>query len=156
MADGDVRSPEPWPPGRVLVVVATYKEEATIAALMAGVLGVAADLHLLVVDDESPDGTPQLALAEGLTLAKHRGFAVAVTMDADASHDPDDIPRLLAALGRMTNALGSLIGRIQAAGTRLAGVEADTAAALARQERAVRRFSGSAQDVSNAVTQISA
>ena len=63
MADGDVRSPEPWPPGRVLVVVATYKEEATIAALMAGVLGVAADLHLLVVDDESPDGTPQLALA---------------------------------------------------------------------------------------------
>jgi len=67
-----------------------------------------------------------------------------------------EVGRLLAALGRMTNALGSLIGRIQAAGTRLAGVEADTAAALARQERAVRRFSGSAQDVSNAVAQISA
>jgi len=122
MADGDVRSPEPWLPGRVLVVVATYNEEATIAALVAGVLAAADDLHLLVVDDDSPDGTPQLALAaaaaeprvhvlvrrgrrglggalaEGLALAKHRGFAVAVTMDADASHDPDDIPRLLAAL----------------------------------------------------------
>ena len=41
MADGDVRSPEPWLPGRVLVVVATYQEEATIVALMAGVLAAA-------------------------------------------------------------------------------------------------------------------
>lgn len=122
MADGDVRSAEPWPPGRVLVVVATFREEATIAALLAGILAAAPGLHVLVVDDDSPDDTPRLALeaaaaeprvhvlvrrgrrglgtalAEGLALAKHRGFSVAVTMDADASHDPQDIPRLLAAL----------------------------------------------------------
>lgn len=122
MADGDVRSAEPWPPGRVLVVVATFREEATIAALLAGILAAAPGLHALVVDDDSPDDTSRLAfeaaaaeprvhvlvrrgrrglgtaLAEGLALAKFRGFTVAVTMDADASHDPQDIPRLLAAL----------------------------------------------------------
>lgn len=118
----DVRSPSDWPPGRVLVVTATYRERATIAALCRHVLGVDPALQLLVVDDDSPDGTaeavreiardqPRLhlhvrrgrrglgsAIVEGFRSARRHGFEVAVNMDADGSHDPDDIPRLLAAL----------------------------------------------------------
>lgn len=118
----DIRSPEPWPPGRVLVVTATYRESETIRDLCRRVLAVDGALQLLVVDDDSPDGTagivldalrcqPRLhllvrrgrrglgsAIVEGFRVAVDHGFDVAVNMDADGSHDPDDIPRLLAAL----------------------------------------------------------
>jgi hypothetical protein len=81
-----------------------------------------AALQMLVVDDDSPDGTGEIvldlsrtrprlhvlvrrgrrglgsAIVEGFRAASSHGFAVAVNMDADLSHDPDDIPRLLAAL----------------------------------------------------------
>jgi len=121
-ARADLRSPDAWPPGRVLVVTATYEERATITALIAAVLAVDPGLQLLVVDDDSPDGTGALALAaaaaeprvhvlvrrgrrglggaiiEGFREATRHGFDVAVNLDADLSHDPADIPRLLAAL----------------------------------------------------------
>jgi glycosyltransferase involved in cell wall biosynthesis len=121
-APADSASPDDWPPGRVLVVAATYNESENVAALVDQVLGVSADIQMIVVDDDSPDGTggyaleradrePRLhalvrrgrrglgsALVEGLDIGRRHGFAVAVTMDADFSHDPDDIPRLLAAL----------------------------------------------------------
>jgi methyl-accepting chemotaxis protein WspA len=74
-------------------------------------------------------------------------------VDARGEHE---VGRLLGAFGRMSHSLGGLIGRIQAAGERLSSVEADAAAALGRQERAVRGFSGSAQEISAAVAQISA
>jgi methyl-accepting chemotaxis protein WspA len=64
--------------------------------------------------------------------------------------------RLLGSFERMTQSLGGLIGRIQAAGERLSSVEANATAALTRQERAVRGFSGSASEISAAVTEISA
>lgn len=119
-ADG--RSPEPWPAGRVLVVTATFRERENIADLCRRVLAVDGSLQLLVVDDDSPDGTagivtealsgePRLhllvrrgrrglgsAIVEGFQTAIRHGFEIAVNMDADGSHDPDDIPRLLAAL----------------------------------------------------------
>ncbi len=119
---GDVRSPEPWPAGRVLVVTATYNESESIAALVDRVLAVDPRLQMLVVDDDSPDGTGAIVLAaaatqprlhllirrgrrglgsailEGFRAARGHGFEVAVNMDADFSHAPDDIPRLLAAL----------------------------------------------------------
>lgn len=118
----DVRSAENWSPGRVLVISATYNEQANVSALVKGVLGVDPEYQLLIVDDDSPDGTGSIALDlalmeprlhvllrkgrrglgsaifEGLSLAHDRGFAVAINIDADASHDPADIPRLLAAL----------------------------------------------------------
>jgi len=118
----DSRSARDWPPGRVLVVSATYRERETIAPLVRRVLAVDPALQMLVVDDDSPDGTadvvrgmaadePRLhlhvrrgrrglggAIVEGFRSAGRHGFAVAVNMDADSSHDPDDIPRLLAAL----------------------------------------------------------
>jgi dolichol-phosphate mannosyltransferase len=118
----DIASRTDWPPGRVLVVAATYQERANVEPLIDRVLAVAPDLQLLVVDDDSPDGTgtvamrraadqPRLhvlvrrgrrglgaAILEGFDLAARHGFEIAVNMDADLSHEPEDIPRLLAAI----------------------------------------------------------
>ncbi|MFZ4733227.1 MAG: polyprenol monophosphomannose synthase [Pirellulales bacterium] len=118
----DTASAGGWPPGRVLVVAATYNEAENISELVSRVLAADPDLQLLVVDDDSPDGTgtaalrlaaaePRLhvlirrgrrglggAVVEGFRTAADHGFAVAVNLDGDLSHDPDDIPRLLVAL----------------------------------------------------------
>lgn len=118
----DIHSRSDWPPGRVLVVSATYNERENIAVLIERVLAVSPELQLLIVDDDSPDGTGQIALSltehtprlhvlvrrgrrglgtailEGFEMGRRQGFDVAVNMDADFSHDPADIPRLLAAL----------------------------------------------------------
>jgi methyl-accepting chemotaxis protein WspA len=69
---------------------------------------------------------------------------------------PGEGGRLLGALATTAETLGGLLGRIRSAGGRLATVEADAAAALVRQDRAVRNFSGSAHEISAAVTEISA
>lgn len=66
-----------------------------------------------------------------------------------------EMGRLLRSLERMTQSLGGLIGRIQAAGERLSSVESEATAALARQDRAVRSVSGSANEIATAVTEIS-
>lgn len=121
-SNADTHSSGAWPAGRVLVVSATYNERENIDSLIERVLGVDPELQLLIVDDDSPDGTGQIALdlaerqprlhvlirrgrrglgsaiLEGFELGRRRGFEVAVNMDADFSHDPADIPRLLAAL----------------------------------------------------------
>jgi len=121
-ATTDIQSVRDWPAGRTLVVSATYNERENIAALIDRVLGVSPHLQLLIIDDDSPDGTGQIALdhaegnprlhvlvrrgrrglgtaiLEGFELGRRHGFDVAVNMDADFSHDPADIPRLLAAL----------------------------------------------------------
>ena len=118
----NLHSRDDWPPGRVLVQSATYNERENIEDLIDAVLGCAADVQLLIIDDNSPDGTGQIArehagreprlhvlvrrgrrglgsaILEGFELARRRGFDVSVNMDADFSHDPADIPRLLVAL----------------------------------------------------------
>jgi dolichol-phosphate mannosyltransferase len=118
----DVRSRADWPAGRVLVQTATYDERENISALVDAVLAVDPELQMLVIDDDSPDGTGRIvleqaatdprvhvlvrrgrrglgsAILEGFREARAHGFEVVVNMDADFSHDPADIPRLLAAL----------------------------------------------------------
>ena len=110
---GDLASVLTWPPGRVLVVTATYNDRGSIGALVDRVLGVEAGLQMLVVDDDSPDGTgtlvldlartrPRLhvlvrrgrrglgsAIIEVFRAASAHWFAVALNMDADFSHDPE-------------------------------------------------------------------
>jgi dolichol-phosphate mannosyltransferase len=122
MADSHVRSRGDWPAGRVLVQAATYNERENVLGLIDAVLGVSPELQFLVIDDDSPDGTGRLALeraereprlhvlvrkgrrglgsaiVEGFAEARAHGFEVGVNMDADFSHDPADIPRLVAAI----------------------------------------------------------
>ncbi|HWH33631.1 MAG TPA: polyprenol monophosphomannose synthase [Egibacteraceae bacterium] len=117
---------------RPLVVVPTYNEIATLERVVSGALAADARLHVLVVDDGSPDGTgdlaEKLALAgdgrvavlhrrakSGLGSAYKRGFEwgmargydVLCEMDADLSHNPADLARLLAALESADLAIGS-------------------------------------------------
>ena len=107
----------------VCVVLPTYNERDNLEPMAAAILAALPEARLLVVDDSSPDGTGQLAdtLAaadqrigvlhrpgkEGLGVAYRDGFRRAlddpdiravVQMDADFSHDPKDLPRLLAPL----------------------------------------------------------
>ena len=116
---------------RTLVVLPTYDEAGTIAAVVAGVLEAGPTIDVLVVDDRSPDGTAGIvaALAEreprvrllvrrgklglasaylaGFDVALDRGYDLIVEMDADLSHRPEELPRLLAATARYDVVIGS-------------------------------------------------
>lgn len=116
---------------RTLVVIPTYQEADNITGLLAAIHAAAPGAHVLVVDDNSPDGTAALAEAAaadagtvkvlrrpgkaGLGSAYRHGFRVAldegydaiVSMDADFSHDPSVIPALLDALRDADAAIGS-------------------------------------------------
>jgi methyl-accepting chemotaxis protein WspA len=118
---------------------------ATGSALLVGLPAVLAALWLTrsIVDPVRE----AMAVAEAVATG-NLGHRVAVA-------GQDEVGRLLGACDRMNKSLGGSVGRIQSAGERIAGVEADAARALARQERAVRGFSGSAQEISAAVAQIS-
>ena len=109
----------------VWVVLPTYNERENIEPIAAAILDALPQAHLLVVDDASPDGTGALAdeiaardervhvlhrsAKQGLGAAYRHGFRwvlerpdaeAVVQMDADFSHDPRDLPRLLAPLMR--------------------------------------------------------
>ena len=111
----------------VWVVLPTYNERENLERMAAAILEALPECSLLVVDDRSPDGTGELADTiaareprvavlhrpgkEGLGVAYRDGFRwvldrgdtrAVVQMDADFSHDPADLPRLLAPL--MANA----------------------------------------------------
>jgi dolichol-phosphate mannosyltransferase len=115
-----------------LVVIPTYQEAENIVDVLQRVRAAAPDASVLVVDDGSPDGTADLADAAGTELgqvhvlrrsakaglgAAYRagfewglaeGHDVLVEMDADLSHDPSDVPRLLEAVaGGAALAVGS-------------------------------------------------
>jgi glycosyltransferase involved in cell wall biosynthesis len=116
---------------RVLVVVPTYDERGTIAELVHALRGLPDPPAVLVVDDASPDGTGEVADAlaavdpdvevlhrdrkaglgpayrAGLRWGLDRGYEVLVEMDADLSHDPLELPRLLAALDDADLVIGS-------------------------------------------------
>lgn len=113
------------------VVVPTYNEAENLEPFVRALLAAAPDVHVLVVDDNSPDGTGRIAdrLAgelgsvevlhrpgkAGLGRAYLAGFAdvlgrgadLVLEMDADFSHDPADVPRLIAASERADLVLGS-------------------------------------------------
>jgi dolichol-phosphate mannosyltransferase len=115
----------------VLVIVPTYNESENIERIVERVHAALPDGHVLIVDDASPDGTGKIAdvLTEhdervhvlhrpgkaGLGAAYNAGFDwglardydVLVEMDADGSHAPEQLPRLLAALQNADVVLGS-------------------------------------------------
>ena len=115
----------------VLVVIPTYDERENIERIVARLTAAVPDAHLLVVDDGSPDGTGKIAeeLADGdarvhvlhrsakaglgaayiagFEWGLARGYDVLVEMDADGSHAPEQLPRLLGALDGADLVLGS-------------------------------------------------
>ncbi|WP_030608588.1 polyprenol monophosphomannose synthase [Streptomyces sclerotialus] len=119
------------PLGDILVIIPTYNEAENIKPVVDRVRAGVPDAHVLVADDNSPDGTGKLAdeLAagddhvhvlhrqgkEGLGAAYLAGFQwgiehgydVLVEMDADGSHQPEELPRLLTALKGADLVLGS-------------------------------------------------
>lgn len=150
-----VRHSDGRPAGAVVVAVSTDSSRdvlwwqaaaAAAAALMVGLPGVLVALWLAGSIADPVRQT--LRVAEAIAAGDLTG---AVPTGGD-----DEVGRLLAAFGRMTQSLGGLVRRIQAAGVRLSTVEGDAAGALARQDRAVRNFSGSATEISTAVAEISA
>jgi len=119
---------------RALVVVPTYNEADNIAPLVAGILAQPGGLHVLIVDDNSPDGTGQLAdslsqdpHSAGRVHALHRqaksglgraylagfawglarGYDALIEMDADFSHDPGYLPSLLCGAADADLVIGS-------------------------------------------------
>ncbi|QUQ64958.1 polyprenol monophosphomannose synthase [Kutzneria sp. CA-103260] len=117
--------------GQVLVVIPTYNERENLGPIVARLHEALPEVHALVVDDGSPDGTGQLAdemaaadervhvmhrtekaglgaaYVAGFGWALDRDYGVVVEMDADGSHAPEDLPRLLDALTDADLALGS-------------------------------------------------
>ena len=103
-----------------LVAVATYNEIENLPRLVEEIFRYAPDAEILIVDDNSPDGTgqwcethagtnprlhvihrpTQAGLGHGhaagdATMPSEQGYELLLTMDADFSHSPEDIPRLL-------------------------------------------------------------
>jgi dolichol-phosphate mannosyltransferase len=115
-----------------LVIIPTYNERDSIAEAIRRLFAAARDsVEVLVVDDRSSDGTGALvrelqsgspalhllergrklglgtAYLEGFHKGIDEGYRALVEMDADLSHDPADVPRLLAALDEADLAIGS-------------------------------------------------
>jgi dolichol-phosphate mannosyltransferase len=114
-----------------VVVIPTYNEHANIGRIVERVLESVPHARVLVVDDDSPDGTgviaDRLAATDGRVFVLHRrakqglgtaylagfgwalerGYEAVVEMDADGSHAPEELPRLLDALEYADVVLGS-------------------------------------------------
>ncbi|MGW7521535.1 polyprenol monophosphomannose synthase [Streptomyces sp. NPDC054796] len=129
MTDGEAR--EYGPLGKALVIIPTYNEADNLKSVIARVRTAVPEVHVLVADDNSPDGTGKIAdeiaaddeavqvlhrsSKEGLGAAYiagfrwgiEHGYGVLIEMDADGSHQPEEIPRLLTALGGADLVIGS-------------------------------------------------
>ncbi len=114
-----------------IVIVPTYNERENLPNVVARLMGLPVELHLLVVDDNSPDGTGILAdefaakdprihvlhreekaglgraYCAGFAWALEQGYEFIFEMDGDLSHNPDDIPAFLAAIQNADLVIGS-------------------------------------------------
>jgi dolichol-phosphate mannosyltransferase len=114
-----------------LVIIPTFNEKENISAIISTVLNLKADFDILVVDDSSPDGTsnivkkiqekePHLFLTErkikdglgkayihGFRWALENGYDYIFEMDADFSHNPEDLPKLFEACKNADMVIGS-------------------------------------------------
>jgi apolipoprotein N-acyltransferase len=129
-----LRLPPPEPledAPRTLVILPTYDERATIGTVLQRLLALPEAVDVLVVDDGSPDGTaevvnavaadePRVRLVErpgkaglasaywvGFRRGLEEGYDLVVEMDSDLSHDPGELPRLVAAASRNDLVIGS-------------------------------------------------
>jgi dolichol-phosphate mannosyltransferase len=119
------------PLGRVAVIIPTYNERGNLEPITARLRTAVPGADLLVVDDNSPDGTGEIAdklaagdphvhvlhrpgkgglgaaYIAGFGWAMERGYGVLVEFDADGSHQPEQLPSLISALDRADLVIGS-------------------------------------------------
>jgi len=117
MTDRSTRGPL----GRVVVLIPTYDERENLPGVVARTRAAVPEADVLVLDDSSPDGTGEMADAlaaadprvrvlhratkeglgaaylDGFRWALARGYDAVVEMDADGSHQPEQLPALIAA-----------------------------------------------------------
>ena len=117
--------------GKVLVIVPTYNERESLPVIISGIRHAEPDVHILIADDNSPDGTGEVAdglsaqdhlvhvlhrtvkaglgaaYLDAFSWAKSNGYDVVVEMDADGSHRPADLTKILDALTNNDVVLGS-------------------------------------------------
>lgn len=115
----------------VVMVIPTYNEAENLSLIVGRLRAAVPDVDVLVVDDGSPDGTGEIADAlasedaqvrvvhrtekaglgaaylHGFAVALERGYDVIGEMDADGSHQPEQLPRLLEALTEADLVIGS-------------------------------------------------
>ena len=116
---------------KTLIIIPTYNEIENIEQLLEQVLAKSETIEVLVIDDNSPDGTalrvkfmqssePRIHLLErpgkmglgsayvtGFKYALEKGYDYIMEMDADFSHNPDDIPRFLETAKKYDLVIGS-------------------------------------------------
>ena len=116
---------------KVLVIIPTYNERLNAPIITQGIRQYAPQVDILIADDNSPDGTgivaDELAAADshihvlhrqqkaglgaaylaGFEWAREHGYNVVVEMDADGSHRPQDLPKLLEKLPEADVVMGS-------------------------------------------------
>ena len=116
---------------KILVIVPTYNERDNLPALVQRVMSLPAQVDLLIVDDNSPDGTGKMAddiaaqqprlkvlhrneknglgraYCDGFKWALERDYEFIMEMDGDFSHNPEDIPRFIEAAKNADLVLGS-------------------------------------------------
>jgi dolichol-phosphate mannosyltransferase len=119
------------PLGKIVVLIPTYNERENLAQIVSRLRAAVPEADVLVLDDSSPDGTGLIAdrlaaddsqvrvlhrkakqglgtaYLAGFAWGLERGYDVMVEMDADGSHQPEQLPTLLAALSNADLALGS-------------------------------------------------
>lgn len=115
-----------------LVIIPTYNEKENIQNIILAVFSLPQEFHILVVDDSSPDGTGQIvknlqekypeqlylsvrkeknglgkAYLHGFHWALERNYDYIFEMDADFSHNPNDLPKLFEACQNADMSIGS-------------------------------------------------
>lgn len=114
------------------VVMATYNEAENLPVLLEKLLALQEPVGVVIVDDNSPDGTGEIAakwaeeqagrvvaihrpgklgyasaMQRGFACARDAGVPVVISMDADHSHDPAVVPEMLGAIGQADMVIGS-------------------------------------------------
>src|ERR1700739_120045 len=145
LSGNSVELPEPWRSAALTVVLPTYNEAANLPVIVAELFSLPlTGLHILVADDNSPDGTGAIAeeraekygrdrltilhrpgkqglgraYVDGMTQAMKAGAEFVVQMDSDLSHAPRYVPQLLGPL--LSAAADVVIGSRYVAGASLA------------------------------------
>ncbi len=114
-----------------LVIIPTYNEAINIEKIAKKILSISEQLETLIIDDNSPDGTGDIvenlarnnsrihlvrrerkmglgtAYVLGFAYALENGYSYAFEMDADFSHNPDDLPRFIELLNQYDLIIGS-------------------------------------------------